>query len=97
MLLIAGALDIAHDVNSGRFVVANGDRASDLFQVATSTKLDKDVVFIIVAVLQSLVDLGLNQISIVLPQLFVSSLLLSLLECSKLDPQLQCLVFGLEW
>jgi len=84
VLLVAGALLIVHRCYNGGSVVADGDGATDLFEIATSAELDKDIVLIVGTVLQSLINLGVNQVSVVLLQLLVFSLLLLLLESGKL-------------
>lgn len=65
-------------------MVANSDGATDLFEIATSAELDKDIVLVVGTVLQGLINLGVNKVSVVLLQFLVFSLLLLFLESGKL-------------
>lgn len=75
MLFVAGALLVVHRCDNGGSVVADSNGATDPFEVATSAELDKDIILVIGTVLQGLVNLGINQVSIVLLQSLVLSLL----------------------
>jgi hypothetical protein len=85
MLLVASTLLIVHDTDCRRLVVADGNGASDFFQVAEGAELNKDIVLIVGTVLQGLINLSLDQVTIVLLQLLVASLLLLLLVGCELD------------